>query len=360
MHNRFSIFPRLACSLAFILCSSIVTSTLEAKPQQASQKSKAATAKKNTKATSRKPVPKGVNKSASKVKAKPIPIPIPPPRIPAAASKMTLGEVLAASPASDWRSIDPENTLYVDFPFGRVVIELAPNFAPKHTANIKTLVREGYFDGLAIMRSQDNYVVQWGDPDEKNPRSMKNGVRSLEEEFTTAMRKELEFTPMPDNDGYARQIGYANGMPAAQDPKTGRAWLAHCYGMVGAGRDVASNSGSGAEIYVVNGHAPRHLDRNVTLLGRVLQGMPLLSSLPRGTGPLGFYEKPEQNIPIKSIKVAADVPTEERVNLEVVKSNSLTFRAATAALRNRGGDWYKVPAGNLELCNVPLMVRAKK
>lgn len=360
MRIRFSLFPRLASSLAFILCSSLATSALEAKPQQAPQKNKPVAAKKSTKPAPRKAAPKVVSKAKAKPNAKPLPILVPPPANLVAPSKMSLTEVLAVSPASDWRSIDPENTLYVDFPFGRVVIELAPNFAPKHVANIKTLVREGYFDGLAIVRSQDNYVVQWGDPDEKNPRAMKNGVRSIEEEFTTAMRKELEFTPMPDIDGYARQVGYANGMPAAQDPKTGRAWLAHCYGMVGAGRDVASNSGSGAELYVVNGHAPRHLDRNVTLLGRVIQGMPLLSSLPRGTGPLGFYEKPEQNVPIKAIKLAADLPPEERVNLEVVKSNSLTFRAAAATLRNRGGEWYKVPAGNLELCNVPLMVRVKK
>ncbi|MBI3230468.1 MAG: peptidylprolyl isomerase [Burkholderiales bacterium] len=271
-----------------------------------------------------------------------------------------MNEVLAASPASDWRSVDPENTVYVEFPQGRVVIELAPNFAPKHTANIKALVREGYFDGLAIVRSQDNYVVQWGDPDDKNPRPMKNGVRSIAEEFTTPIRKELEFTPIQDIDGYAPQVGFAYGMPAAQDPKSGKAWMAHCYGMVGAGRDIASDSGSGAELYVVNGHAPRHLDRNVTLVGRVLQGMPLLSSLPRGTGPLGFYEKPEQNVPLKTAKMASDVPPEERVNLEVIKTNSATFKAAVAALRNRGGDWYKVPAGHIELCNIPLMVRVKK
>jgi len=84
----------------------------------------------------------------------------------------TLSELLAQSPAQDWRSLDPENTLYMEIPQGRVVIELASHFAPQSAANIRTLAKAGYFDGLAIVRAQDNYVVQWGDPDEKNPRSL--------------------------------------------------------------------------------------------------------------------------------------------------------------------------------------------
>jgi hypothetical protein len=88
-----------------------------------------------------------------------------------AAPPKSLSELLAQSPASDWRALDPANTLYMEIPQGRVVIELAPHFAPASAANIRVLARAGYFDGLAIMRAQDNYVVQWGDPDEKNPKS---------------------------------------------------------------------------------------------------------------------------------------------------------------------------------------------
>src|SRR5438045_7881399 len=83
-----------------------------------------------------------------------------------------VSEILEASPASDWRRLDPENTLYMDLPAGRVVIELAPAFAPRAVENIRTLAREKYFDGLAVVRVQDNFVAQWGDPDEKSPRSL--------------------------------------------------------------------------------------------------------------------------------------------------------------------------------------------
>ncbi|WP_338845489.1 peptidylprolyl isomerase [Massilia sp. W12] len=278
----------------------------------------------------------------------------------AAPSKLSMSEVLQQSADAEWRTVDPEQTLYLELDKGRVVIELAPQFAPRHVENVKTLVREGYFDGLSVMRVQENYVVQWGDPDEKNPRQMKQGKRQLAPEFSVAAKPEQRFVRLPDRDGYAAQVGHADGMPAGYDPKTRQTWLAHCYGMVGAGRDMAADSGSGAEMYVVIGHAPRHLDRNVTLFGRVLQGMPLLTTLPRGTAALGFYDKPEQFVKINAVRVAADVAPEQRVKLQVLKSESASFKKAVEALRNRGGDWYKAPAGHVELCNVPLMVREQK
>ena len=278
-------------------------------------------------------------------------------------AKLSYSELLATSTPADWRPVDLENTLYMDLPIGRVVIELSAAYAPTHAANIRTLVREGYFDGLAILRSQDNYVVQWGDPEAENTqpgkaREMKQGKKSLAPEYTRPLDSKLAFTRLPDIDGYAPQVGFSNGFPVGRNPKTKRTWLTHCYGMVGAGRDNDDHSGSGAELYVVTGHAPRHLDRNITLLGRVVQGLPLLSVLPRGAAPMGFYEKAEQRVAIKSIRIAADVPAAERTNLEVIRTDTKLFHAMVEALRNRGGTWYKVPAGHVELCNVPIAVRS--
>jgi peptidylprolyl isomerase len=127
--------------------------------------------------------------------------------------------------------------------------------------------------------------------------------------------------------------------------------------MVGSGRDNDVDSGGGTELYVVIGQAPRHLDRNVTLLGRVVQGMELLSTLPRGTGPLGFYDKPEQRVPIKSIRVAADVPEAQRTELEMLRTDTPAFAAYVEARRNRHEEWFKVPAGHVDVCNVPIPVR---
>ncbi|MDH5227152.1 MAG: peptidylprolyl isomerase, partial [Gammaproteobacteria bacterium] len=118
-----------------------------------------------------------------------------------AAPPRTMADVIAATTPADWRPIDPENTLYLQLPQGRVVIELAPAFAPQHAANLKTLVREKYFDGLRIVRSQDNFVVQWGDGEGK--RSLGSARKTLPPEFTVQLTPGLPFEPLPDRDGYA-------------------------------------------------------------------------------------------------------------------------------------------------------------
>jgi peptidylprolyl isomerase len=274
-----------------------------------------------------------------------------------AAPPPSMSQVLAASKPGDWRAVDPENTLYLELSGGRVVIELAPQFAPIHVRNIKTLARAGYFDGLAVVREQDNYVVQWGDPDNRHPLPSSIG-KSTAPEFDAPLPPQMHFTALPDGDVYAPEVGFSDGFPVARYPDQKLTWLAHCYGMVGVGRDTAADSGNGAELYAVIGHSPRHLDRNVALVGRVLKGMELLSGLPRGAGDLGFYIKGQQPVPIKSIRVAADVPAAHRTNLEVMRTDTPTFAALIESRRNRPEDFFKVPAGRIELCNVPLPVRA--
>jgi peptidylprolyl isomerase len=274
-----------------------------------------------------------------------------------------MADVLAASSPHDWRALDPENTLYMELPAGRVVIELAPAFAPNHVANVKALARERYYDGLAVVRVQDNYVAQWADPDAEKPdlaRMIQHAHKTLPAEFDRALDRAIPFTPLPDPDVYAPEVGFSGGFPVARDPHSGKMWLVHCYGIVGAGRDTAPDSGGGTELYVVIGHAPRHLDRNVTLLGRVVRGMELLSALPRGTGALGFYEKPEQRLPIKSIRVAADVPKGERSNIEILRTDTKTFRDLIEARRNRREEWFQVPAGRVEIGNVLVPSRLER
>lgn len=271
----------------------------------------------------------------------------------------TMAEVLAASKPSDWRTLDPDNTLYLDFAAGRVIIELAPGYAPQHVANLKILLRQHYFDGLSILRVHDNYVVQWGDPDagEKDKaKPLGEARRSVAGEFSQAIARQ-PFVRLPDGDVYAPQVGWSDGFPVARDPKEGQAWLAHCYGMVGVGRDNAADSGSGAELYVVLGHAPRHLDRNVTLVGRVVQGMELLAALPRGSGALGFYEKPEQRIALKQVRLGSELPEAQRSRIELLRTDTPTFTALIETRRNRHDEWYLHQAGKVELCNVPLPLR---
>jgi peptidylprolyl isomerase len=282
-----------------------------------------------------------------------------PPTTNASANSRATADILKESKPSEWRSLDPENTLYVEIPSGRVVIELAPAFTPLHADNIRALVRGHYFDGLAILRAQDNYVVQWGDPeeDEAKARSLGKAKATLAPEFTAPIKASEPFTRLPDKDGYAPEVGFSDDFPVGRDPASGQAWLTHCYGAVGVARGNAPDSGNGSGLYVIISHAPRHLDRNIAVVGRVVQGMEKLSVMPRGTGPLGFYEDPAQRTTISAIRLAADVPAAERTNLEVLRGDSPSFAAVAEARRNRHDDWYIAPAKYIELCNVPIPVR---
>ncbi|HRQ34961.1 peptidylprolyl isomerase [Denitratimonas tolerans] len=271
----------------------------------------------------------------------------------------TLAEVLAASSAADWRRPDPENTLYMDLPGGRVVIELAPQFAPEHVANIRTLAHARYWDGLAIVRVQDNYVAQWGDPEAGNPehrRAPGEARARLPAEFERDAA-DSGFRRIDSRDAYAPQVGFVDGFAAARDPARGKVWMAHCYGLVGAGRDNPADSSNGAELYAVIGHAPRHLDRNITPVGRVLSGIEHLSSLPRGPAPMGFYTDPAQRTPIRSLRLASDLPESERLSIEVFRTDTPAFERLVQARRVRHEEWFIDPVGRIELCNVPVPIR---
>ena len=270
------------------------------------------------------------------------------------AQPVTVSDLLAATHAEDWRTPDPDNTLYLQLPGGQVVIELAPRVAPLHVANIKTLARAHYFDGLAIVRVQDNYVVQWDDAEHHRP--VPTGVHPVAPEFTAAAGANKRFEPLPDHDEYAAEVGFLDGFPAARD-RSGTVWLAHCYGMVGVGRDDPPES-DGTEMYAVIGHAPRQIDRNVALVGRVLKGVELLSTLPRGSGEMGFYVHVEKPVPIISVRIASDVPEAERTRLEVLRTDSAAFRAIVDQRRNRREGWFKFNPAHIDLCNVPLPARA--
>ncbi|MGH8295750.1 MAG: peptidylprolyl isomerase [Steroidobacteraceae bacterium] len=266
----------------------------------------------------------------------------------------TPATLLSSAPASAWRALDPHDTLYMTLPQGRVVIELAPQFAPRYVANIEKLAREGFYDGLPIFRVQDNGVMEWGDTTGR--KSVGTARRRVAAEFERPSR-DLPFTALPDPDTYAPQVGFSDGFPAARDPVFGRAWLVNCYGMVGAARGNNVDSGGGTALYGVIGGPQRRLDRNTTTVGRVVQGMPLLSSLPRGKGPLGVYRNRQRWVRIESVKVAADLPPAKRTPLEVLRTDTPTFTQYVAALRNPRGPWFKVPAGRVSVCSIPIPVR---
>lgn len=264
-------------------------------------------------------------------------------------------DIIKNSAPADWRRLDPENTLVMEINGQPVILELAPRFAPRHVANIRTLAREGYYTGSAIVRVQDNYVTQWADPadDEKEKDKLKplgTALASLPAEFSIPF-KGLPLTRFTDPDGWAPVSGFVDGLPVAADPAKNKAWLAHCYGMVGAARGTQTDSSNGTSLYAINGQAPRALDLNITVVGRVVKGMEVLSSLPRGPGAMGFYDKPEHYVPITRARVLADIPAAEQPALEIMRTDTATWRKLVEASRHAIGGWAVRSALHSNICN---------
>ena len=271
------------------------------------------------------------------------------------AKPKTPSDVIAAAPKADWHAIAAEDLLV--FELGgdrRVVMQLAPAFAPVHVANIRALARGGWWDGAKIYRVQDNYVVQWGNNESDKP--LPKAVVAKPPAEYHRLRKGLSITPLGSPDAYAPAAGFSGGWPVAYDAGRGTANLAHCYAMVGVGRDLSPDTGTGGELYAVIGHAPRHLDRNIALVGRIVAGFEHMSSLPRGTEALGFYKDRASDVPIVRARLAADLPVAERPRFEYLAGPS--FAAYLHLRKNRRDDFYIRPAGGVDLCNVNVPVRA--
>ena len=286
-------------------------------------------------------------------------------------------ELVALAGSEDWVAIAPDDLLVMTLAPDaagnerRVIIQLisAP-FSQGWVQNIRTLARARWYDGIMVNRVQDNYVVQWGDPNYDNPEAegeakpLPVGLLDMGEEAyaTPATRIRIREMPLRDRtavrgDSYADWVDFHQGWPMASNGQ--RDWPVHCYGMVGVGRNYSPDTGSGAELYTVIGHAPRHLDRNIALVGRIIEGMEHLSSLPRGSGALGFYteEEASKRTPILTVRLASDLPAAERPAFEYLSTKGETFAKYLAARANRRDPFFIVPAGGADICNIPVPVR---
>lgn len=273
-------------------------------------------------------------------------------------------EIVAAAKAEAWVPIKSSDLMIMDLaPDSKgnprhVVIQLMPApFSQGWVGNIRKLAATKFWDGTSINRVQDNYVVQWGDATEK--KVLPEGLATVgEKDYITPdwPTKDWIFARADGGpDAYAGAHGFYVGWPLAQGREG--LWPVHCYGMVGVGRNLSPDTGSGAELYTVIGHAPRHLDRNIALVGRVIEGIEHMSSLPRGTGALGFYEKEEDRVPILSIRLGNEVL--DAPAFEYLDTDSASFAAYADARANRRDPFFNVPAGGADICNIPVPVRRK-
>ncbi|MBA3897090.1 MAG: peptidylprolyl isomerase [Sphingomonadaceae bacterium] len=287
-----------------------------------------------------------------------------------AADARAPSEIVTAAPASDWVDIAPADLLVMtlapnrDGKARRVVIQLMPPpFSQGWIGNIRKLAAAHWWDGTSVNRVQDNYVAQWGDAngdDKAKAKPLPPGLAVVPEseyEFKRDSKEALHmFAFAVATDSYDASVGFIGGWPVGEAVKT---WPVHCYGMVGVGRDLPPNTGTGAELYTVIGHAPRHLDRNIALVGRVISGIENLSSLPRGTEALGFYKTAEERTPIVSIRLATELPAAEQPRFQYLSTESASFARYADARANRRDAFFIRPAGGADICNIPVPVRRR-
>ncbi len=285
---------------------------------------------------------------------------------PSFAQVLAPSEIVARAGKDEWRPIAPADLLVMELkPIAgkprRVVIQLVPApFSQGWVANLRALAAAHWWDGLSVNRVQENYVVQWGDAlsdDKVKAKKLPPGLETVPASAYVAPAPKTLPGVLAIRDAYAAQVGITpQGWPFASDGTS--YWPVHCFGMVGVGRDFPPDTGSGAELYVVDGHAPRHLDRNLGVVGRVIEGQEHLSSLPRGTGALGFYEKPSERVGIVSIRLGTEV--KGLPAYEFLSPAAPSFESYVEARLNRRDPFFVTPAGGADICNVPVPVRRVK
>ena len=270
-----------------------------------------------------------------------------------------------------WNSLDPENTVYLQMQEGTVVIELNPVFAPKTVEHFKKLLEEQFYRGLSFYRVIDGFVAQGGDESDIDDNPSGTTLKAEFEIDWPLKPKDREkakhwtpmsWTPVQSDDLFAPFTGFIDGFPAARDQeKAGKAWLTHCPGTVAMARNNDPDSGN-TDFYIVIGQAPRYLDRNLTIFGRVVWGMDIVQRINRGpTLKNGIIEKDLDRSWIKRMRLAASLEEEEQLDIYVADTNSKGFEKMLKDRRNRNHEFFhRKPPKVLDICQVPVPARLEK
>ena len=270
-------------------------------------------------------------------------------------------------PPEAFRTVDPENLVLIDTKYGQVAVELAPEFAPKHTARLKALIRAKFYDGLSFYRVIDGFVAQGGIGEgtastkdhPKEAEDLDKKWPKLKAEFDRDFAPTPAFTPLGNADLMAPEVGFEDGFPVARSPDERKEWLIHCPGTFAFARDNDPDTAS-TEFYIVIGHAPRRLDRDLTAFGRVLSGMQYLQKLQRGDPDVdsGVIADLPSRDPIIRMRIAADIPATERPSFQVIRTESKWFADAVELRRHPTSPFYfRKPPPVLDICGVPVMVK---
>ena len=263
-----------------------------------------------------------------------------------------------AADNSVWRQVDPDNLVFIDLFEGEVVIELNPLFAPETVKQFRKLVKEQFYDGLSFYRVIDGFVAQGGDGSDLGKLSM---VPLIDAEFERELSDDIEFTRVQENDLFAPETGFVDGFATARDVSENKIWLTHCPGVVAMARNDGPDS-SRTDFYFVIGQAPRYLDRNMNIFGRVIHGMDVVQKIKRGLATEnGIIQDETTSSRIRGMHLASEIPENERLSAFVMDTNSKGFEKTLKNRRNRKQAFFhNKPPEVLDVCQVPMVGRITK
>lgn len=267
-----------------------------------------------------------------------------------ALSLLSMDAVAQSAPdPRNWRQVDPEHTLYIDTVHGRIVIEMYPEIAPRHVERIEALTRANYYNGLLFHRVVDGFMAQTGDP-----LGTGEGASSLPD-----LREEFRFRRGPDmpfveaaNQGGAR-VGFYKALPIESQPDAQMAVTAdgrvaanarHCPGVVSMARSDNPNSAN-SQFFIMRA-ANSDLDKRYSIFGRVVWGQDAVMQLAVGNPP----PNPDRML---AVRIAADVPENERAPIYVLRTDGPAFRdLIEETRRDRGADF--------SVCDVQIPARVPR
>lgn len=256
-----------------------------------------------------------------------------------------------------WQPIKQQNLLYVETDQGRITILLADFFAPKHVAYIKTLVNEGFYAGLPFYRVIENFVVQGGDASGQKISKVKTSMLA---EFERSIDQKNSFTLVQQQGLLAEQTGFINGFAVGRSVSENKEWLIHCPGVINLARSTNVNSGT-TDFAIMFGTPPRHLDRNMTIFGRIIAGWDVFYQVNRGDPELsGGFSNNSQATQINRMYLGSNTSNPKKEHLLIENTDHTVFKNKIANRRKYENEFYVHKGnGNLDVCYFPVKIKAQ-
>lgn len=260
------------------------------------------------------------------------------------------------APDEAWRDLNPENTLYIDLEYGRVILELYPEIAPIHVERIKTLTRQGFYDYITFHRVIEGFMNQTGDP--KGDGTGDSDLPDITAEFTFRRGSDMPVTLVgarPSGQGDIG-VGFYKALPIATQPtsqgiltKDGKvaAFGLHCKGVTSMARTSNPDSAN-SQFFLMRDTSP-HLDSQYSIWGNTVLGHEYLTKIKIGSKGDDPNFVPDV---MKKVQIAADVAPAERVNVQVLKADSVAFKNFLKTQKKADGTYP-------DICDIQVPSRVK-